>query len=74
MKASKVTAGILLAPAVLVLSACGTTMGDRGLSGAMIGGAAGLVIGGPVAGAVVGAGVGMITDNSQVNLGPPVWD
>lgn len=58
----------------MTLAGCGTTLGDRGLSGAMIGGAAGLVVGGPVAGAVVGAGVGMLTDNSQINLGPPVWD
>lgn len=58
---------------VLMLAACGTTMGDRGLSGAMIGGAAGLVVGGPLPGAVVGAGVGMLTDKSQINLGEPVW-
>lgn len=59
--------------AVAALGGCGTTMGDRGLSGAMIGGAAGLVVGGPVAGVVVGAGVGMLTEPSQVNLGEPVW-
>lgn len=59
---------------VLMLAACGTSMGDRGLSGGMIGGAAGLVVGGPVAGVIVGAGVGMLTDKSQINLGEPIWE
>jgi hypothetical protein len=65
--------GITVAVAASALAGCGTTMGDRGLSGAMIGGAAGLVVGGPLAGMVVGAGVGMLTEPSQVNLGQPVW-
>jgi hypothetical protein len=59
--------------AVVALGGCGTTMGDRGLSGGMIGGAAGLVVGGPVAGVIVGAAAGMLTDEDQVNLGEPAW-
>ena len=57
------------------LSACGTTDGDRGLSGAGIGAGIG-VLGGPpgvVAGALVGAGVGMVTEPDKINLGEPVW-
>ena len=61
--------------AAILLSACGTAAGDRGLSGAGIGAGIG-VIGGPpgmVVGGVVGAGVGMITSPSRVNLGKPAW-
>jgi len=67
----------------LVLSGCGTSTGDRGLSGAGLGAATGAVIGaivgGPVlAAAAIGAGAGavagMATKPSQVNLGRPVWD
>ena len=59
----------------ILLSACGTAQGDRGLSGATIGAGVG-VIGGPpgiLVGGVVGAGVGMLTKPSQVNLGKPAW-
>jgi len=65
----------------LALAGCGTTVGDRGLSGAGIGAASGAVIGAivgaPLAGAAIGAGAGaaagMITTPSQVDLGKPVW-
>jgi osmotically inducible lipoprotein OsmB len=59
-----------------LLGGCGTTQGDRGLSGALIGGGIGLIGGGGgvVVGALVGAGVGMLTDNSQINLGTPIWN
>lgn len=66
----------------LVLSACGGTTEDRGLSGAGIGAAGGAVIGavtpiGPVGGALIGAAVGgatgVLTDQSQVDLGKPAW-
>jgi len=59
----------------LLLSACGTATGDRGLSGAGIGAGIG-VLGGPpgmVVGGAVGAAVGMVTKPSAVNLGKPVW-
>ena len=58
-----------------LLSGCGTTMGDRGLSGAGIGAGIG-VIGGPpgmLLGGVVGAGVGMISSPRQIDLGRPPW-
>ena len=67
------TTALLLA--ACVLSACGTTSGDRGLSGAGIGAGIG-IIGGPpgmLVGGVVGAGVGMVTKPDQVNLGKPAW-
>jgi len=61
--------------AAVVLSACGTTPGDRGLSGAGLGAAVG-IIGGPpgmVVGAAVGGAAGMATSPRQVDLGRPVW-
>jgi hypothetical protein len=65
----------LLVGAAALLSACGTSPGDRGLSGAGLGAAVG-IIGGPpgmVVGAAVGAGAGMATSPRQVDLGKPVW-
>ena len=73
MPYAKISGMLVLAAA---LSACGTTDGDRGLSGAGIGAGIG-VLGGPpgvVAGALVGAGVGMVTEPDKINLGEPVWD
>jgi len=61
--------------AATLLSGCGTTMGDRGLSGAGIGAGIG-VIGGPpgmVVGGAVGAVVGMSTRPDKINLGEPAW-
>ena len=61
--------------ACTLLSACGTTTGDRGLSGAGIGAGIG-IIGGPpgmLIGGAIGAGVGMATKPDQVNLGQPAW-
>lgn len=63
------------------LAACGTTKGDRALSGAGIGAGAGLVggalVGHPVAGALVGgaagAAAGGLTDPDDVYLGKPIW-
>jgi hypothetical protein len=66
----------------LGLAGCGTTVEDRGLSGAGIGAAAGSIIGaitgfGPWQGALLGAGVGgaagALTDSRDVDLGRPVW-
>lgn len=67
---------LLAASAALLLSACGTQLGDRMASGAAIGGGAGLVAGGvgAIPGAIVGAGVGALTPPDKVNLGEPVWD
>jgi osmotically inducible lipoprotein OsmB len=61
--------------AAMALSACGTTTGDRGLSGAGIGAGIG-VIGGPpgmLVGGAVGAAVGMVTKPKTVDLGKPAW-
>lgn len=67
---------LLAASAAVLLSACGTQVGDRAASGAAIGGGAGLVAGGigAIPGAIIGAGVGAFTTPEQVNLGEPVWD
>ena len=64
---------VLLASALL--AGCGTTPGDRGLSGAALGAGIG-VVGGPpgmVVGGAIGAGVGMVTKPEDVNLGRPAW-
>jgi len=68
----RITAGIT---ALLLLGACGTTTGDRGLSGALIGAGVGAVGGGVgvLGGALVGGAVGVLTDPGQVNLGKPIW-
>ena len=67
---------VLAACAAMMLSACGTALGDRMASGAAIGGGVGLVAGGvgAIPGAIVGAGVGALTPPDKVNLGEPVWD
>jgi osmotically inducible lipoprotein OsmB len=73
---------VVLALAAFALAGCGTTTGDRGLSGAGIGAATGAVVGAmvgaPLAGAAIGAGagatVGAVTAPSSVDLGKPVWD
>lgn len=73
----KNTSYILTAVAVLALSACGNTAGERGLSGAGIGagvGAVGSAVtgGNPWAGAaiggVVGGATGALTDKDDINL------
>jgi osmotically inducible lipoprotein OsmB len=73
---------VLTVVAGLLLSGCGTTPGDRGLSGAGIGAAGGAVVGAlvgaPLAGAAIGAGAGavtgMATSPSNVYLGKPAWE
>jgi osmotically inducible lipoprotein OsmB len=73
---------IAVALAGLTLAGCGTTPGDRGLSGAGIGAATGAVagafVGAPLVGAAIGAGagatIGAATSPSMVDLGKPVWN
>lgn len=67
---------ILAVAAAVVVSGCGTQMGDRMASGAAIGAGAGVIAGGvgAIPGAVVGAAVGGLTSPDQVNLGEPVWE
>jgi hypothetical protein len=63
--------------ALLLLSACGTTPGQRALSGGAIGAGGGAIIGAlagsPAIGAAIGGGVGAaagaVTTPSQLNLG-----
>jgi hypothetical protein len=71
-----------LIAAVLVVGACGTAPGDRGLSGAGLGAGAGVVVGavtgltlaqGALIGAGVGAVTGLLTDPDKLDLGDPPW-
>jgi hypothetical protein len=65
----------------LVLAGCGTTPGERAISGGAIGAGAGAVggalVGNPLAGAAIGgaggAAAGALTSPNQVDLGRPVW-
>ena len=75
------TAGALVA--FLGLAGCGTSSGDRFLSGAGIGAGAGAATGavvgglspgtGALIGGLVGGGVGAMTSPNQVYAGKPVW-
>lgn len=64
------------------LTACGSSTGDRAISGAGIGAGVGavggLMLGDPVDGAIIGAavggGTGALTDQHQIDLGRPAWD
>lgn len=65
-----------------LLSACGQSVGDRGLSGAGIGAGAGAIVGavtglsileGVALGAVAGGLAGALTDADLINLGDPIW-
>jgi len=73
-----------LAAVVLLagLVGCGTTTGDRAVSGAGIGAGAGAALGavtgmgvgtGAAIGAAAGAAAGGLTDKDEVNLGKPIW-
>ncbi|MEI6158539.1 MAG: hypothetical protein WCP77_01795 [Roseococcus sp.] len=64
------------------LAACGQTTGDRALSGAGLGAAAGAgvgaltgtsVLGGAAIGGLAGGATGALTSPNTVNLGRPAW-
>jgi len=63
------------------LGACGSSTGERAISGggigAGVGALGGLIVGAPLEGALiggaVGAGTGALTNESQINLGHPIW-
>lgn len=65
----------------LALAGCGTTPGERAVTGGMLGAAGGALIGAatgnPAAGAaiggVTGAAVGAVSDPCDLNLGAPFW-
>jgi len=68
--------------AVAGLAACGSSKGDRALSGAGLGAAAGTgaaaltggsLLGGAVIGGAAGAAAGALTDEDDVDLGKPIW-
>lgn len=66
----------------LALAACGTTPGERAVSGGLLGAGAGAAIGAaagnPAAGAAIGAAsgaaIGAATDPCTLNLGDPWWE
>jgi len=69
-------------PIAVLLSACGNSAGERGVTGAGLGagvGAAGAAVTGGSAltgalvGGVVGGAAGALTDKDDINLGDPVW-
>lgn len=71
-----------IAGAALVLAGCGSSTGDRAISGAGIGAVAGTVLGAVTGlsllqGALIGAGVGgltgALTSQDMINLGDPIW-
>jgi hypothetical protein len=73
----------LAAVAGLLLAACGSSTGDRALSGGAIGAGAGAglgavtgtsVLGGAALGGAAGAATGALTDEDDVDLGEPLWD
>ncbi len=80
MKLRTVALGAIMASA-WVLAGCGTTPGDRAVSGGLLGAGAGALIGsvtgsagtGAVIGGVAGAAAGALTDPCDVNLGNPPW-
>ena len=66
----------------LLVTACGSTTGDRAVSGAGIGAAAGTIIGavtglsllqGALIGAAAGGLTGALTNEDVINLGDPIW-
>lgn len=65
----------------VALSGCGTTPGDRGLSGGLLGAGTGAAIGaiagnaatGALVGGLGGAAIGMLTSSDTINFGEPAW-
>lgn len=65
----------------LAVSGCGTTPGDRGLSGGLLGAGTGAAIGamagsaatGALVGGLGGAAIGMLTSSDAINFGEPAW-
>lgn len=82
-KVRKLAIALPLLGAALMLSACGNTMTDRGVSGAGIGAGTGAAVGaifggvgalpGALIGAAVGGGTGALTTRDQIDIGDPIW-
>ena len=72
----------VLSVSVLLLTGCGTSPGDRGLSGGILGAGTGAAIGslagsagtGALVGGLGGAAIGLLTSPEVVNLGPAPWN
>jgi len=73
---------LILLPALLALAACGSTQGDRAISGGAIGAGAGMALGavtgvgllnGALIGGGVGAATGALTSQKSIDLGRPLW-
>ncbi len=67
---------LAVSAALLMLTACGESKGDRALSGGALGAGAGALVGGTngaLIGGAAGAAAGALTDKDDVNLGKPVW-
>ncbi|HXS08128.1 MAG TPA: hypothetical protein VN723_15155 [Rhizomicrobium sp.] len=66
----------------LALAGCGTTPGDRGLSGGLLGAGTGAAIGamagsagtGALIGGLGGAAIGILTSSDTINFGEPAWN
>jgi hypothetical protein len=73
----------VIALATLALAACGSTPGERGVTGAGLGAATGAVVGvasgglsvlaGALIGAAAGGTIGAVTTRDEINLGEPFW-
>ena len=80
------TSSLRMVPALallLSLAACGSNTGDRALTGAGVGAAAGATIGAisplsilpaTLIGAGVGAAIGGLTSADEIDLGKPIWE
>jgi len=67
---------LAVSAALVLLTACGESKGDRALSGGAMGAGAGALLGGTngaLIGGAAGAAAGALTDKDDVNLGKPVW-
>lgn len=72
---------VLAFAGALALGACGTSPGERALTGGLIGAGTGAAIGsfsgnagtGALIGGAVGAVGGAVTSPNTVNLGKPAW-
>lgn len=83
MKLRTITTLAVLLPVMTGLTACGSSKGDRALSGGAIGAGlgavgSGLTGGNPWAGAAIGgaagAATGAVTDKDDIDLGDPAWE
>lgn len=80
MTLRKFAIGAMIASA-LAVAGCGTTPGDRAVSGGLLGAGAGAAIGsvtgsagkGALIGGLAGAAVGALTSPCDLNLGTPYW-